>query len=69
MPTQKTWAVLTQFALIIVICAAISGIVGGVTSKVASLSSKKTIQQAIQNETAPGNLTMVMRTVGVRWIA
>ena len=44
--SRNDWSTIGKFALIIVICAVISGIVGGVTSSVSNWSSKDVVQPA-----------------------
>jgi hypothetical protein len=66
--SRRTWGIVVQFTLIIVICATISGIVGGVTSKVSKWTNSAAAVQPGVNST----MTVIpqsVRRVGRMFVA
>ncbi len=66
--SRRTWGIVVQFALIIIICAAISGIVGGVTSKVSKWTNAAAVKQPATNSTIT-DMPDSMRRVGRMFVA
>jgi hypothetical protein len=65
--SRRTCSIVVQFMLIIIICAAISGIVGGVTSKVSQWKASAVVQPAV-NATIADTPTS-MRMAGRMFVA
>ena len=71
--SRKTWSIIAQFVLIIIIGATISGIVGGVTNKVQKATGAEVVfgnstgsgSGMGRNKTVSGCRRSVMRMVGV----